>query len=41
LSQAVTAGAISIGFAILAGVAVVVALVSFGLPGRGQVAPSS
>ena len=38
LHEAVTAGAISIGFAILAGVAVMVALVSLALPGRGPVA---
>jgi MFS family permease len=38
LNQAVTAGAISIGFAILCGVAAVVALISLGLPSRAQVA---
>jgi hypothetical protein len=41
LNQAVTVGAISIGFAILCGVAVMVALISLGLPSRGPSAASS
>jgi EmrB/QacA subfamily drug resistance transporter len=41
LNQAVTVGAISIGFAILCGVAVMVALISLGLPSRGHSPASS